>query len=89
MKGDLKAAVPESNPVTQLSKLILNNKCRISWKDLIVILNNFGTIYFYVVFFEKLKSKTDYFGRNMNSIIGIITGIVAIITLVNVLNYYY
>lgn len=54
-----------------------------------VVIGSFSVFYCYVVFFEKLKSKTDYFIRNMNSIIGIITGIVAIITLLNVLDYYY
>jgi threonine/homoserine/homoserine lactone efflux protein len=53
-----------------------------------VVIGSFSVFYCYVVFFEKLKSKTDYFIRNMNSIIGIITGIVAIITLLNVLDYY-
>ena len=54
-----------------------------------VVIGSFSVFYCYVVFFEKLKSKTDYFIKNMNSIIGIITGIVAIITLINVLDYYY
>jgi hypothetical protein len=54
-----------------------------------VVIGSFSVFYCYVVFFDKLKTKTDYFIKNMNSIIGIITGIVAIITLVNVLDYYY
>ncbi|WNM19904.1 LysE family translocator [Flavobacterium capsici] len=54
-----------------------------------VVIGSFSVFYCYVVFFEKLKTKTDYFIRNMNSIIGIITGIVAIITLLNVLDYYF
>lgn len=54
-----------------------------------VVIGSFSVFYCYVVFFEKLKTKTDYFIKNMNSIIGIITGIVAIITLINVLDYYY
>ena len=54
-----------------------------------VIIGSFLVFYCYVVFFEKLKSKTDYFIKNMNTIIGIITGVVAIITLINVLSYYY
>ena len=54
-----------------------------------VVIGSFSVFYCYVVFFEKLKSKTDYFIKNMNSIIGIITGIVAVITLINVLDYYY
>ena len=50
---------------------------------------SFIVFYCYVVFFNKMKSKTDYFISNMNTIIGSITGIVAIITLVNVIKYYY
>jgi threonine/homoserine/homoserine lactone efflux protein len=53
-----------------------------------VVIGSFSVFYCYVVFFEKLKTKTDYFIKNMNTIIGIITGIVAIITLVNVVDYY-
>ncbi|PZO31496.1 MAG: lysine transporter LysE [Flavobacteriaceae bacterium] len=54
-----------------------------------VVIGSFSCFYCYVVFFEKLKAKTDYFVRNMNTIIGIITGLVAILTLINVLNYYF
>ena len=54
-----------------------------------VVIGSFSCFYCYVVFFEKLKAKTDYFVRNMNTIIGIITGLVAILTLINILNYYY
>lgn len=54
-----------------------------------VVLGSFSVFYCYVVFFEKLKSKTDYFIKNMNTIIGVITGLVAIITLLNILSYYY
>ncbi len=53
------------------------------------VFGSFLVFYCYVVFFNRMKSKTDYFVSNMNAIIGIITGIVALITLVNVLKYYY
>lgn len=53
------------------------------------VAGSFIVFYCYVVFFDKMKSKTDYFVRNMNTIIGTITGIVALITLVIVLKYYY
>ncbi len=49
---------------------------------------SFAVFYFYVVFFNKMKSKADYFVRNMNKIIGIITGLVALLTLFNILKYY-
>ena len=50
---------------------------------------SFIVFYCYVVFFDKMKLKTYYFVRNMNTIIGTITGIVALISLVNILQYYY
>ena len=54
-----------------------------------VVLGSFAVFYFYVVFFTKMKSKTDYFMQNMNKILGIITGIGALLTLVNVIKYYF
>lgn len=53
-----------------------------------VVIGSFTVFYCYVVFFDKLKSKTDYFVRNMNTIIGIVTGLVAVLTLINILNHY-
>ncbi len=54
-----------------------------------VVTGSFLIFYWYVVFFNKLKSKTDFFVNNMNRIIGCITGFVALITLVNVVKYYW
>ena len=54
-----------------------------------VVLGSFGVFYYYISFFKKIESKTDFFFKYMNQIIGSITGIVALITLVNILNYYY
>lgn len=54
-----------------------------------VVVGSFSVFYCYVVFFEKLKTKTDYFVKNMNTIIGLVTGFVAILTLINILNYYF
>jgi len=54
-----------------------------------VVIGSFTVFYCYVVFFDKLKSKTDYFVRNMNAIIGIVTGLVAVLTLINILNHYF
>jgi threonine/homoserine/homoserine lactone efflux protein len=53
------------------------------------VVGSFAVFYCYVVFFDKMKSKTDYFVKNMNTIIGSITAIVALITLVNILKYYF
>jgi len=54
-----------------------------------IVVGSFAVFYFYVVFFNKLKSKGDYFIKNMNKIIGIITGIIALLTLFNIIKYYY
>lgn len=53
-----------------------------------VVLGSFSVFYLYVVFFNKMKDKTDYFLKNMNKIIGIITGIVALFTLYNVVKFH-
>lgn len=45
--------------------------------------------YRYIAFFKKLESKTEFFMENMNYIIGSITGIVSLITLANIVNYYW
>jgi threonine/homoserine/homoserine lactone efflux protein len=53
-----------------------------------VVLGSFTVFYLYVVFFEKMKTKTDFLIKNMNYFIGGITGFIAIISLINVLQYY-
>lgn len=45
----------------------------------------FVMLYFYIFFFDKIKSKRLTSQKNMNYIIGTITGIVAGVTLVNIL----
>ena len=54
-----------------------------------VVTGSFLLFYWYVVFFNKLQSKTDFFVNNMNRIIGSITGLVSLITLINVIQYYW
>lgn len=54
-----------------------------------VVVGSFAVFYCYVVLFEKFKSKADYALNNMNTILGIITGIVALISFFNVINYYF
>lgn len=49
---------------------------------------SFSVFYFYVVFFNKMKSKAEYFINNMNKILGTITGIITLLALFNVLKYY-
>lgn len=53
-----------------------------------VLLGSSMVFYLYVEFFNKMKNKADYFIANMNKIIGTITGIVALITLINLLKLY-
>ena len=54
-----------------------------------IVAGSFTVFYFYVVFFNKLKSKGDYFIKNMNKIIGIITGVICLLTLFNIVKYYF
>jgi len=54
-----------------------------------VVAGSFSVFYFYVIFFNKMKSKADYFVNNMNKIIGTITGLIAVITLFNVIKNYF
>lgn len=51
-------------------------------------LGAFFGFYCYIAFFKKLESKTEFLLRNMNYIIGTITGIVSAITLINIINHY-
>lgn len=52
------------------------------------VLGSSTIFYLYVVFFNKMKSKTSYFINNMNKMIGTITGIVALFTLFNLVKHY-
>ena len=54
-----------------------------------VVLGSFMVFYYYICFFKRIESKTDFFFKNMNTIIGSITGIIALITLINIIKYYY
>jgi threonine/homoserine/homoserine lactone efflux protein len=53
------------------------------------VLGSFAALYSYIAFFGKIEQKTDYLMRNMNKIIGTVTGLVAVATLFNILNYYF
>lgn len=52
------------------------------------VLGSALVFYFYIGFFQKIEKKADYLLKNMNTIIGCITGLISIITLVNILEYY-
>ncbi|SFC64472.1 LysE family transporter [Flavobacterium phragmitis] len=53
------------------------------------VLGSFVALYSYIAFFGRIEKKTDYLMRNMNTIIGSITGVIALVTLFNILNYYF
>ena len=54
-----------------------------------VLLGSFLLFYYYIAFFKKIENKTDFFFKNMNKIIGSITGVIALVTLFNIIKYYY
>jgi threonine/homoserine/homoserine lactone efflux protein len=54
-----------------------------------VVLGSFSVFYYYIRFFNKLESKTDFFNKNMNAIIASVTGIIALVTLINIIKYYF
>lgn len=54
-----------------------------------VIVGSFLVFYLYISFFNKIESKRDFFMKNMNTIIGCITGLISIITLINIIEYYW
>jgi hypothetical protein len=53
-----------------------------------VVLGSFIVFLFYIEFF-KIESKADYLLRNMNTIIGSITGAISIVTLFNIVRFYF
>lgn len=54
-----------------------------------VVLGSSLVFYFYITFFKKIESKADHLLRNMNTIIGCITGLVSMITLFNIVKFYW
>ena len=54
-----------------------------------VVLGSFSVFYCYITFFNRIENKTDYFTKNMNTIIGCITGLISVITLWNIFHYYW
>ena len=53
-----------------------------------VLLGSFLVFYFYISFFSSFENKRDFIMKNINTIIGSITGLISIITLLNIINYY-
>ena len=52
-------------------------------------LGAFFAFYCYIAFFKKMEKKTAFLLNNMNYIIGTVTGLVCILTLFNVIKYYW
>lgn len=48
-------------------------------------IGTFVTLYMYIFFFDKIKGKTFTSQKNMNRIIGGITGVIAIVTIVKII----
>jgi threonine/homoserine/homoserine lactone efflux protein len=53
-----------------------------------VLLGSFLVFYLYISFFDTMETKKDYIMKNTNTIIGSITGLISIITLINIIKYY-
>ena len=51
-------------------------------------LGSFVIFYLYIAFFKKMEKQSVFILANMNYIIGTITGIITLISLVNVVSYY-
>lgn len=52
-------------------------------------IGSFFAFYCYITFFKKLENKTTFILNNINYIIGSITGLISIVTLTNVIEYYF
>lgn len=48
-------------------------------------MGTFVTLYMYIFFFEKIKGKSFTSQKSMNYVIGGITGIISIVTLINII----
>lgn len=51
-----------------------------------VTAGSYFVLYLYIVFFKKIEHKTDFMMRNINKIIGGITGVIAVITFIRIIN---
>ncbi|MEO8234299.1 MAG: lysine transporter LysE [Flavobacterium sp.] len=54
-----------------------------------VVLGSLAVFYGYIYFFKKIESKTDYLVKNMNAIIGSVTGIIAVLALYHIIKFYF
>lgn len=53
------------------------------------LLGSFLAFYFYISFFDRFATKSEYILKNMNYIIGSITGLISIVNLINILKPYF
>ena len=53
------------------------------------VIGAFYVFYIYISFFNRIQKNRDFIMNNMNTIIGVITGIISIITLINIIEYYW
>lgn len=53
-----------------------------------VVLGSFLVFYSYIASFQRIEARADSLLKNMNTIIGGITGLISIITLFNIIKYY-
>ena len=54
-----------------------------------VLFGSFAVFYFYITYFNKIEKNRDFLMKNMNTIIGSITGLISIIALINIIKYYW
>ncbi len=54
-----------------------------------VVLGSFAAFYYYISFFSKSEAKSNFFFKNSNKIIGTITAVIALVSLVKIANYYF
>jgi len=50
-----------------------------------VVAGSFSVFYLYIVFFKKIEHKTDFFLQNINYLLGSVTGLISVITLIKIL----
>lgn len=50
-----------------------------------VVIGSFSVFYLYIVFFKKIENKTDFFMENINYLLGSVTGLISIITIIKML----
>jgi threonine/homoserine/homoserine lactone efflux protein len=50
-----------------------------------VVAGSFSIFYLYIVFFKKIENRADFFMQNINYLLGSVTGLVSIITLIKIL----